>query len=400
MQSVDVAIVGGGMVGLAVACGLQGSGLRVAVLEQRVPEPLAADAPPQLRVSAINAASEKLLTRLGVWQDILSRRASCYHGMEVWDKDSFGHISFDDQSMGYSHLGHIVENSVIHYALWNKAQQSSDITLLAPAELQQVAWGENETFLTLKDGSMLTARLVIGADGANSWLRNKADIPLTFWDYQHHALVATIRTEEPHDAVARQVFHGEGILAFLPLSDPHLCSIVWSLSPEEAQRMQQASEDEFNRALNIAFDNRLGLCKVESARQVFPLTGRYARQFAAHRLALVGDAAHTIHPLAGQGVNLGFMDAAELIAELKWLHRQGKDIGQYIYLRRYERSRKHSAALMLAGMQGFRDLFSGTNPVKKLLRDIGLKLADTLPGVKPQLIRQAMGLNDLPEWLR
>ncbi|MCQ1615056.1 FAD-dependent 2-octaprenylphenol hydroxylase [Escherichia coli] len=400
MQSVDVAIVGGGMVGLAVACGLQGSGLRVAVLEQRVPEPLAADAPPQLRVSAINAASEKLLTRLGVWQDILSRRASCYHGMEVWDKDSFGHISFDDQSMGYSHLGHIVENSVIHYALWSKAQQASDITLLAPAELQQVAWGENETFLTLKDGSMLTARLVIGADGANSWLRNKADIPLTFWDYQHHALVATIRTEEPHDAVARQVFHGEGILAFLPLSDPHLCSIVWSLSPEEAQRMQQASEDEFNRALNIAFDNRLGLCKVESARQVFPLTGRYARQFAAHRLALVGDAAHTIHPLAGQGVNLGFMDAAELIAELKRLHRQGKDIGQYIYLRRYERSRKHSSALMLAGMQGFRDLFSGTNPTKKLLRDIGLKLADTLPGVKPQLIRQAMGLNDLPEWLR
>lgn len=400
MQSVDVAIVGGGMVGLAVACGLQGSGLRVAVLEQRVPEPLAVDAPPQLRVSAINAASEKLLTRLGVWQDILSRRASCYHGMEVWDKDSFGHISFDDQSMGYSHLGHIVENSVIHYALWNKAQQSSDITLLAPAELQQVAWGENETFLTLKDGSMLTARLVIGADGANSWLRNKADIPLTFWDYQHHALVATIRTEEPHDAVARQVFHGEGILAFLPLSDPHLCSIVWSLSPEEAQRMQQASEDEFNRALNIAFDNRLGLCKVESERQVFPLTGRYARQFAAHRLALVGDAAHTIHPLAGQGVNLGFMDAAELIAELKRLHRQGKDIGQYIYLRRYERSRKHSAALMLAGMQGFHDLFSGTNPAKKLLRDIGLKLADTLPGVKPQLIRQAMGLNDLPEWLR
>lgn len=400
MQSVDVAIVGGGMVGLAVACGLQGSGLRVAVLEQRVPEPLAADAPPQLRVSAINAASEKLLTRLGVWQDILSRRASCYHGMEVWDKDSFGHISFDDQSMGYSHLGHIVENSVIHYALWNKARQSSDITLLAPAELQQVAWGENETFLTLKDGSMLTARLVIGADGANSWLRNKADIPLTFWDYQHHALVATIRTEEPHDAVARQVFHGEGILAFLPLSDPYLCSIVWSLSPEEALRMQQASEDEFNRALNIAFDNRLGLCKVESERLVFPLTGRYARQFAAHRLALVGDAAHTIHPLAGQGVNLGFMDAAELIAELKRLHRQGKDIGQYIYLRRYERSRKHSAALMLAGMQGFRDLFSRANPAKKLLRDIGLKLADTLPGVKPQLIRQAMGLNDLPEWLR
>ncbi len=137
MQSVDVAIVGGGMVGLAVACGLQGIGLRVAVLEQRVPEPLAADAPPQLRVSAINAASENYSPVLASGKTF-SRRACCYHGMEVWDKDSFGHISFDDQSMGYSHLGHIVENSVIHYALWNKAQQSSDITLLAP-ELQQVA---------------------------------------------------------------------------------------------------------------------------------------------------------------------------------------------------------------------------------------------------------------------
>ena len=134
MQSVDVAIVGGGMVGLAVACGLQGSGLRVAVLEQHVPQPLAADAPPQLRVSAINAASEKLLTRLGVWSDIVARRACCYHGMEVWDKDSFGRIAFDDQSMGYSHLGHIVENSEIHYALWQKAQRSADITLMAPAE--------------------------------------------------------------------------------------------------------------------------------------------------------------------------------------------------------------------------------------------------------------------------
>lgn len=388
------------MVGLAVACGLQGSGLRVAVLEQREPQPLAADAAPALRVSAINAASEKLLSRLGVWSEIVSHRVSCYHGMEVWDKDSFGRITFDDKSMGYSHLGHIVENAVIHDALWQKARQSSDITLLAPAELQQVAWGENEAFLTLKDGTMLTARLVIGADGAHSWLRNKADIPLTFWDYRHHALVATIRTEEAHGAVARQVFHGDGILAFLPLSDPHLCSIVWSLSPEEAERMQQADEAAFNQALTIAFDNCLGLCRVESERQAFPLTGRYARQFAAHRLALVGDAAHTIHPLAGQGVNLGFMDAAELIEELKRLHRQGKDIGQYLYLRRYERSRKHSAALMLAGMQGFRELFAGENPAKKLLRDIGLKLADTLPGVKPQLIRQAMGLNDLPEWLR
>jgi len=400
VQNVDIAIVGGGMVGLAVACGLQGSGLRVAVIEQHQPQPVAADSAPQLRVSAINAASEKLLSRLDVWNDIVGERASCYHGMEVWDKDSFGRIAFDDASLGYSHLGHIIENGVIHHALWKKAERCKDVTLMAPAELAQVAWGENEAFLTLKDGNMLTARLVIGADGANSWLRGKADIPLTSWDYRHHALVATIRTAEPHQAVARQAFHGEGILAFLPLSDPHLCSIVWSLAPEDAAKMQQADDATFNQALNVAFDNRLGLCEVASERQVFPLTGRYARQFAAHRLALVGDAAHTIHPLAGQGVNLGFMDAAELIDEIRRLHAQGKDFGQHFYLRRYERSRKHSAALMLTGMQGFRELFAGVNPAKKLFRDIGLKLADTLPGVKPQLIRQAMGLNDLPGWLR
>lgn len=400
MQSVDVAIVGGGMVGLALACGLQGSGLRIAVLEQQVAQKLAHDAPPALRVSAINGASEKLLTRLGVWRAIEAERVSRYHGMEVWDRDSFGRISFDDKSFGFSHLGHIVENAVIHQALWEKAQSAKDITVLAPVEMQQIAWGENEAFLTLKDGTMLTARLVVGADGARSWLRQQADIPLASWDYRHHALVATIRTAEPHDAVARQVFHGDGVLAFLPLSDPYLCSIVWSLSPQEAERLRDADEEIFNQALTVAFDNRLGLCQVQSERQVFPLTGRYARQFAAHRLALVGDAAHTIHPLAGQGVNLGFMDAAELIGEVRRLHEQGKDIGQYLYLRRYERSRKHSAALMLAGMQGFRELFAGSNPAKKLLRDIGLKLADTLPGVKPQLIRQAMGLNDLPDWLR
>lgn len=400
MQSVDIAIVGGGMVGLAVACGLQGSGLRVAVIEQAEPQAVDPTSAPQLRVSAINAASEKLLAKLGVWDDIVALRASRYHGMEVWDRDSFGRIAFDDKSLGFSHLGHIIENGVIHRALWQKAQQLKAVTLHAPAELQQVAWGENEVFLTLKDGNMLTAKLVVGADGANSWLRNKADIPMTSWDYRHHALVATIRTAEPHGGVARQAFHNEGILAFLPLSDPHLCSIVWSLSPQQAEQMQQAEVADFNQALNVAFDNRLGLCQLESERRVFPLTGRYARQFAAHRLALVGDAAHTIHPLAGQGVNLGFMDAAELINEVRRLHAQGKDFGQYLYLRRYERSRKHSAALMLAGMQGFRELFAGSNPAKKLLRDIGLKLADTLPGVKPQLIRQAMGLSSLPDWLR
>ena len=400
MQSFDVVIAGGGMVGLAVACGLQGSGLKVAVLEQTPPRAPDMQAAPAIRVSAINLASERLLSHLGVWQDILAMRASAYHGMEVWEKDSFGHIRFDERPQGIASLGHIVENQVIHHALWQRASQCSDIQLMAPAQLQQVAFGDNEAFVTLQDGTMLTARLLVAADGANSWLRDKADIPLVFRDYQHHALVANIRTEQPHGSVARQIFYPEGILAFLPLQDPHLSSIVWSCDPQQASRAQGMSEDQFNQQLAVAFDMKLGHCQLESERKTFPLTARYARQFAAHRLALVGDAAHTIHPLAGQGVNLGFMDAAELIGEIRRLQQQGKDIGQHLYLRRYERSRKHSAALMLASMQGFRDLFAGSNPARKLLRDIGLKLADTLPGVKPQLLKQAMGLHDLPDWLK
>lgn len=403
MQSFDVVIAGGGMVGLALACGLQGSGLSIAILEHHQPEdelPVPLTGAPELRVSAINAASERLLQHIGVWDSILVMRASPYDGMEVWDQDSFGKIAFRADEYGFSHLGHIIENRVIQQALWQRASQLPDITLLAPASLKQVAWGESEAFITLTDDRLLSARLVVGADGANSWLRQHADIPLTFWDYGHHALVATIRTEEPHQAKARQVFHGDGILAFLPFSEPNLSSIVWSLAPEKAARLAKLPPEQFNRELGVAFDMQLGMCQVESDRQTFPLMGRYARSFAAHRLALVGDAAHTVHPLAGQGVNLGFMDAAELVSELRRLQRQGKDIGQHLYLRRYERRRKHSAALMLAGMQGFRELFSGNNPAQKLLRDIGLTLADSLPGVKPKLVRQAMGLNDIPEWLQ
>lgn len=401
MQSFDVAIIGGGMTGLALACGLKDAGLKIAVLEhQSLPEHLSLlSSPPALRVSAINLASERLLHHIGAWDHLVSSRLTAYSSMEVWERDSFAHIDFHADDYGYRYLGHIIENERIQQALWQVATDCNDITLLSSSYPEKISWGENEAFITLKNGDNLSSNLVIGADGANSWLRNQANIPITFRDYEQHALVATVRTAEPHVNCARQTFTGEDILAFLPLYEDNLCSIVWSVSPERAAELQNCDESYFNQQLTIAFDGRLGLCQLESKRRTFPLMARYAHRFAGHRFALVGDAAHTIHPLAGQGVNLGFMDVITLIDELRRLRQQGKDIGSYHSLRQYERNRKYDAVFMLAAMQGLQQLFTGLNPAKKLVRDVGLTLADRLPGAKPLFVRQAVGLDKLPDWL-
>ncbi|MGL5759254.1 FAD-dependent 2-octaprenylphenol hydroxylase [Plesiomonas sp.] len=396
MQAFDIVIIGGGMVGLTLAAALQDSPLRIAVLESQQPDTTLTDEP-DVRVSALNLASQNILTHLDVWSRIAPQRTASYQYMEVWEQDSFGRIDFTADDIAAPALGHIIENRVIQRALWEKVSTQSNVTLIVPATLQQAVFGDSEAFLTLDNGQMLTTRLLVGADGAHSWLRQQADIPLTFWDYGHSALVANVRVEQSHQQCARQIFRPQGPLAFLPLNAPDLCSIVWSLPPAEAERLQAMPEHEFNAALTAAFDARLGRCQVMSVRKAIPLTARYARNFAAHRVALVGDAAHTIHPLAGQGVNLGLQDAAALAQELLRLQQSGKDIGRHHHLRRYERWRKSEAALMLASMQGFKTLFDGANPAKKLLRDIGLLLADNLPGVKPRLIRHACGLSgELP----
>ncbi|NRA82252.1 MAG: FAD-dependent monooxygenase [Gammaproteobacteria bacterium] len=409
IQSFDLAIVGGGMVGLALACALSDSDLRVAVIEGKTPS-LTPSEQPDIRVSALSQASKNILTRLNAWSAIEAGRHQPYLAMKVWDSDSFGKIAFDAEQLRSDSLGTIVENSHIQAALWQQASQCANITLFHPYHCANVAIGDKEAWLTLKSSDdsnpqpekSLTAKLVVGADGANSWVRNKADIPLTSWDYGHHALVATVETDLDHDQTARQVFLPAGPLAFLPLAGNHgetnLSSIVWSLSPELASELLHCDEVEFNRRLTTALDNRLGYCQVRSARGVFPLKMRYARSFAAQRIALVGDAAHTIHPLAGLGVNLGFLDAAALAQTILDNQSKGKDIGELANLRHYERWRKADATQMIAGMEGFKRLFAGSNPVKKLVRDIGLVAVDKIGPVKELLVRHAMGLTDnLPE---
>ena len=389
MKTFDLVIVGGGMVGLALAASLRKASLRIAVIESFPPQ----TSTEQItnRVSALNLASQNLLTELGVWSNLTAIRATAYNDMEVWEKDSFAKIEFSGKNLGLTHLGHIVENHLIQHTLWQNvlSQKNAEILTALP---QTIAVTDSNAIMTLNNGHMLSAKLIVGADGANSWVRKQADIPLVFRDYGHHALVCNVETEEPHQNTARQIFAGESILAFLPLHNANLCSIVWSQPPKQAEYLTQCTEEEFNKALTVAFDGKLGLCQVKSARSSIPLTARYARDFAKKRIALVGDAAHTIHPLAGLGVNLGFQDVISLAQEIKKNLSMNVDIGEYRYLRHYERWRKTEAVKMLVAMQGLKDLFNGSNPIKKLVRGIGLSTTNQLTPLKEQLIKQALGI--------
>ncbi len=391
MQSVDIAIVGGGMVGLALAAALKDTDLRIAVIESKEPDTKLHELP-DVRVSALSRSSETLLRNIGAWQGIMQRRAAPYRAMEVWEQDSFARIEFEAQKLAQPDLGHIVENRVIQLSLLDSVKQQSNVSLMMPAKCSTMVVGESEAWLTLDNGQALTAKLVVGADGANSWVRKQQDIPLTHWDYGHSAVVANVRTQQEHERVARQVFTSQGPLAFLPLGDDKLSSIVWSTDPRRAERLITMSDTEFNKTLTAEFDNRLGLCGVQGDRFAFPLKMRYARDFVVERVALVGDAAHTIHPLAGQGVNLGLLDAASLAEEIIELWQRGEDIGTKRNLRGYERWRKAEAAKMIAAMQGFKDLFEGSNPAKKLVRGIGMKLAGQLPGAKDEIMKRALGI--------
>lgn len=402
MISKDVVIVGGGCVGLTLALALAQDDIGVVLIDNQAhQQPLSSK--PELRVSAISAASEAIFTRLGVWQDILATRTAPYNSMYVWEKDSFGSIEFNAEQINYPHLGHIIENKVIRNSLLTRLESYSDhVTLLFERQVKQINVGEREAFLSLDDGTPIIGQLVVAADGANSFVRQQMDMPITFWDYEHHAIVATVKTELSHQNCASQCFLPDGPLAFLPLfaqeNEKKLCSIVWSTSCERAQMLLSCTQNQFNQELTAAFNGRLGLCEIQSEPVSFPLKMRYARQWCQHRIALIGDAAHTIHPLAGLGMNLGLLDAASLSQILSNLYQQKKDLGQLHGLRDFERWRKAEAQTYIAAMEGFKRLFSGNNPLTKFIRSSGLVLADSITPAKHQIIKQAMGLTgELPE---
>lgn len=401
----DLIIVGAGMVGSALGLALKDSGLEIILIDGSPLsiKPFDAEAAFEPRVSALSAASQRILQRLGAWDGVAARRASPYGEMQVWDGSGTGNIHFSAASVHAEVLGHIVENRVIQEALLEPLHDSG-VGLLPNARLERLRRSGDDWLLTLVDGRELRAPLVIAADGANSAVRRLAGCATREWDYLHHAIVTSVRCEQPHHRTAWQRFTDDGPLAFLPLDrqgDEHWCSIVWSTTPEQATRLMALDDEAFRVELGKAFEHRLGRIEAADPRLCIPLRQRHAKRYVEPGLALIGDAAHTIHPLAGQGVNLGFLDAAVLAEVLLHAHGRGERLADERVLSRFERRRMPHNLGMMAAMEGFQRLFQADPLPLRWLRNAGLDLVDGLPEAKALFVRQALGLSgDLPELAR
>lgn len=388
------------MVGATLACALAPSGLRIAVVEARSPALDWSPAHFDMRVSAITRASQRIFESIGVWEGIARRRISPFREMHVWDSSGNGEIHFDCAALGEPTLGHIIENSAMVAALYERMAQFDNIELICPVQLKRLAWDADGMFLELGDGSYLAASLLVGADGSRSWIRQQAGISIKGWDYEQSAVVTTVKTARSHRETAWQRFLPEGPLAFLPLTDGY-SSIVWSTTPTQAEALLAMPEAQFAETLRGAFDDTLGAITEVGERGAFPLRFLQANAYVRPRLALVGDAAHTMHPLAGQGVNLGLADAAALAEVLYEAIAARKGLGSITVLRRYERWRHADNLAMLAAVDGFKRLFGSELSVVRWVRNLGMNLTHSVLPIKHLVMRYAMGMSgDLPKLAR
>jgi len=389
----DVLIAGGGMVGGTLACALGGSGLRVGVIEAQTMA--AVDKDRGLRVSAITLASQTVFENVGAWDGMCAQRVAPVEVMRVWEDNSM--LNFDSAELGEPCLAWIIENSVIVAALAARLCRFANIEVLSPARVATAQAGEERVIVQLEDGRELQAKLLVGADGADSLVRRAAGICWTRHNLGQSAIVAVVQTERAHERTAWQHFLTTGPLAFLPLADPQQVSIVWSADTVRATELMNLDVTAFNAELQTAFGDYLGSVRLASERAAIPLALGFAHQYTSHRAALIGDAAHTVHPLAGQGVNLGILDAATLAEVLLAAAGKKRDLGAQALLRRYERARKGADQGMQAVTGGFRYLFGSQLPGLRALRDGGLRVTEQLQPVKNYLMRRASGLaGELP----
>ena len=383
-QAFDIIIAGGGIIGLSAAIAMQQRGYSVAIVDAGS---LTVDThAPDSRVYALNQASQRLLTGLEIWQRIDRSRVSPYSHMHVWDAANGAHIDFDARMTGTDQLGVIIEESIIKQAALQQATQLG-IEFFRHCRISAVKTNHDNINLEA-DSQNWRAKLLIVADGAASTTRQLLGVSVTSWPYHQNAIVATVHTEQSHQHTAWQVFNPNGPLAFLPLIDPHQCSIVWSTSTTHAQRLMTLPDDAFAHELTRAFASKLGECQLMGQRHQFPLTMRHTKQYSGPNWLLMGDAAHTIHPLAGLGLNVGLADLTCWLAHLDikkphaWSHK---------ILGAYQRERKHAVWQTIALMSGLKTLFANPLPPITLLRGMGLSACNHLSPLKRLFMEHAGG---------
>ena len=388
--ALDIVVVGGGMVGAAAALALSRAGFKTALVEARAPQPWQPQHEMDLRVVGLAPSSIQLLDDMDVWTFIREARSSAYSHMHVWDAESGASISFDAASEGRQQLGYIVENNLVQWTLW-QALETAGVQRLCPSQVLAFEAREDRIQLDLDDGQLLNASLLVAADGAASPLRQLAGIGTRGRDYEQSAVVAHLQTERPHENTAWQRFLPAGPLALLPLADGR-SSLVWSLPEDEARRVLALDDQAFLGELGIASDFRLGRILATSARAAFPLKLQLAQRYQSERFVLLGDAAHAVHPLAGQGVNLGLRDVTELRDTLVAARVAGRDIGAEHVLRRYARRRRSADTLDALGFDALARIYAWQSTPLVAARGFGVRLLDRLSPIKRRIADHAAGI--------
>ncbi len=395
----DVLITGGGLNGPALALALAGAGLSVAVFDAR-PAPARAEVGFDGRAYALALASKRLLAAIGVWDRVAERAQPIEKIVTADGRPGEGaspwHLSFDAAEIEEGPMGFMLEDRFLYAAFLAALEEADGVVLHSGARVVAQEAGPAGVRVTLDDGREMTGRVLVGCDGRGSMTAQRAGITRSGWMYGQTALVTAVKHEKPHESTAWQFFMPHGPLAILPLAGGYHSSIVWSERAADAERIQAMGDEDYLAALRPRFGDFLGEIALAGARFSYPLSLSLANAWVAERLALVGDAAHGVHPIAGQGLNLGFRDVAALAEVLVEAARRGEDIGALDVLTRYEQARRFDTTLMALGMDGVNRLFSNDNPVLRLTRDLGLAAVNALPGLRRGFIRQAAGLAGEP----
>lgn len=385
-QDFDIIIVGAGLAGLSLAVALRASRWSVALVEGRVPQ---VDYGLDARSYAVSPSSADFLGKIGVWQHLDPSRITPVREMEIFG-DAGGCLGFSAYDCGVSELAWIIEASLMQTELWESAKRQAKLSLFCPARPQVLSLQADAACLGLDDGRRLTARLIVAADGADSWVRQAAGIDVHFQPYRQMGVVANFACEKPHCDKAYQWFRSDGVLAYLPLPGGNRISIVWSTADDHAQELLAQPAAEFCRRVADAGQQHLGELQLLAPPTAFPLRLMRAPRSVGERLALIGDAAHVIHPLSGHGINLGFQDARKL-AELLTSCPEYIDCGDLRWLRRFERARSEEVVALKCVTHGLQGLFLPSNAALVGLRNAGLNLTNATPVLKNSLVRYALG---------